>query len=127
MVGAHTVGAPDGGPGIPGTGWSVEHGDIRVAHFVGLHAFQALPIVALLLRRRVGDALTMTRTTVIAAASYAGLFGILLWQALRGQSIIRPDAITIELLAAWAAVTVVALILVVMRRPFRATNAVVHR
>jgi hypothetical protein len=87
VAGAHTVGAPDGGPGLPVTGWSTEHGDIRVAHFLGLHALQLLPIVALLLaRRRVNDAIRV-RLTIAAAASYAGLFAILLSGALRGQPI----------------------------------------
>jgi hypothetical protein len=102
VAGAHTVGAPDGGPGLPGTGWSTEHGDLRIPHFLGLHALQALPIVALLLsRRRLGDRVRV-RLTVVAAASYLSLFGILLAQALRGQSVLAPDATTIALLAVWA-------------------------
>ena len=92
IAGAHTVGAPDGGPGLAGTGWSTEHGDLRVPHFLGLHALQALPIVALVLaRRKLSDAIRV-RLVVIAAVSYGALFGILLMQALRGQSLLMPDA-----------------------------------
>jgi hypothetical protein len=105
VAGAHSVGGPDGGPGLPGTGWSTEHGDLRVAHFLGLHALQALPIVALVLaRRRVSD-LVRLRLTITAAASYLALFGILLSQALRGQPVLAPDALTIALLSVWAFVT----------------------
>lgn len=82
IAGAHTVGAADGGPGLPGTGWSTQHGDLRVPHFVGLHALQVLPFFAFVLRRR-SDAIRV-RLTVAAAAAYTALFVFLLVQALRG-------------------------------------------
>ena len=108
VSGAHTVGAPDGGPGLPGTGWSTRHGDLRIAHFVGLHALQALPVVALVLKRRgAGDA-GRTRLVRAAAFSYAALFVILLTQALRGQPVVAADAVTIALVAAWALATAAA-------------------
>jgi hypothetical protein len=117
VAGAHTVGAPDGGPGIPGTGWSREHGDLRVPHFVGLHALQVLPIVALLVRRRVHSEPARVRLTMVAAASFASLFAILLWQALRGQPIVAPDATTIVALGAWAVLTATAARIVAGRLP----------
>jgi hypothetical protein len=108
MAGAHTVGAPDGGPGLPGTGWSTTHGDLRVAHFVGLHALQILPIVAFVLwRRRLADRVRV-RLTLTAAASYAALFVLLLSQALRGQSLLAPDALTLTLASIWALATATA-------------------
>ena len=107
VAGAHTVGAPDGGPGLPGTGWSREHGDLRVPHFLGLHGMQFVPLMALLLggvqsRRR------RQRLVIVGGASYGAMFGILLSQALRGQSATAPDSLTLALLAGWAAVTVAA-------------------
>jgi hypothetical protein len=105
VAGAHTVGAPDGGPGLPGTRWSVEHGDLRVPHFVGLHALQVLPLIALALGRRKTTETRRAQLVIIGAISYALLFALLLCQALGGQSVIHPDAGTGAALAVWAILT----------------------
>ena len=105
VAGAHSVGGVDGGPGLPITGWSREHGDVRVPHFIGLHAIQALAIIAMGLRRwRLPDAIRI-RAIMAIAASYAALFVLLLTQALRGQSIVAPDMTTLAVLVSWGLVT----------------------
>jgi hypothetical protein len=107
VIGAHTVGAPDGGPAMPGTGWSTEHGDLRIPHFVGLHALQVLALIAFVLRRRRLPADDRVRLSLTAAGSYFALFAILLTQALRGQPVLNPDGLTMEILGAWALVTAI--------------------
>ena len=108
IAGAHTVGAPDGGRGLPGTGWSLDHGDLRIPHFIGLHAIQALPLFALAIRRRRSTETGRVRLIFVAASSYVALFALLLWQALRGHALVQPDGATIIALTAWAILTAVA-------------------
>jgi hypothetical protein len=105
IAGAHTVGGPDGGPGLTGTGWSLEHGDLRVPHFVGLHALQMLAIVLAGLRRRSWSEPARVRAVFVASGALAGLFAILLTQALRGQSFAAPDGATMAALLVWALAT----------------------
>ena len=118
IAGAHTVGLSDGGPGLPLLGWSTLTGDLRIPHFVGMHAMQVIPIVALLLElgsRRVSalrDSRTRLGILVVIAALYLGVIAVLTVQALSGESIVHPDAAiatvsTVLFLAAAAACAVI--------------------
>ena len=126
VAGAHTVGGPDGGPGLPGTGWSLEHGDIRVAHFIGLHAMQVLPVLALLVTSRRWPELRRIRVVWAMSAGYVSLFALLLWQALRGQSVTAPDATTLTAMGLWAVLTVSALAIAGARRESAGVHAVIY-
>ena len=116
MIGAHTVGTPDGGPGLPLLGWSTTHGDLRIAHFVGLHGLQVIPLLGLFLMLRREAWLTERHKLLLVisgAAGYLSLVVLLTWQALREQSIIAPDALTIIAFILIAATTLVAIAAVV--------------
>ncbi|WNG33448.1 hypothetical protein F0U61_07325 [Archangium violaceum] len=91
--GAHTFGGKDGGPGLPLVGWSTTVGDMRPAHFLGLHGMQVLPVLAVLLARR--RALSESRRLAVvraAGVAYLGLTGVLALQALRGLPLLQWDA-----------------------------------
>ena len=118
IVGAHVVGVVDGGSGLPVVGWSTEGGDLRVAHFIGLHALQALPLLGIALVQFGPSWLSMrdrSRLIGIAGASWVALTILLAWQALRGQSVIAPDGLTLMALAALAAITAGSSVAVVLR------------
>ncbi|WBA43695.1 hypothetical protein [Hymenobacter canadensis] len=78
----HTVGAPDGGPGLPGLGWSTRAGDLRTAHFLGLHSLQALPLLGWWMSRHLPRRAALL--TWLGAAAYAGLVVLLFALALQG-------------------------------------------
>ncbi len=111
----HSVGVPDGGPGLPLVGWSTTGGDLRIGHFIGLHALQALPLLALLLGGRL-DQLTRIRLLLVGGLAYGTLTLLSTWPALRGQPLLRPDALTLAAWAALAAATAIAAVVVLARR-----------
>jgi hypothetical protein len=92
IAGAHTVGAPDGGPGMPITKWSLNNGDLRVPHFIGMHALQWLPLLVLAIRfRRRERNDGFERVAVYGASTVSAvLFLAVLVQALRGLPLLSP-------------------------------------
>ncbi|MFD9602241.1 hypothetical protein [Streptomyces sp. NPDC059970] len=113
VIGAHSVGVPDGGPSMPFTGWSTTGGDLRIPHFVGMHALQLLPLFLLALVAlaprfpRLRDPRVRLRLVLVASGAYAAVVALVTWQALRGQPLIHPDGATLVAAALITAATAV--------------------
>lgn len=79
---SHTVGAPDGGPGLPIFNWSSQYGDLRVAHFIGIHSLQIIPLFGYYIAKT-------NRSVQIFTAAYLIVTVFLLVQAFRGMPLLQ--------------------------------------
>ena len=92
----HGVGVANDAPGLPLLNWSITGGDLRVAHFIGLHALQVVPLAGYMLSR--WETLT-PRESVIAISSvgtlYSGITLVTFIQAILGHPLVT------SLIAPW--------------------------
>jgi hypothetical protein len=89
MIGqsAHNIGVPDGGEGLPVTNWSTTGGDLRVMHFLGIHAIQILPLMVFFLHKinLFNNQKQLTIASILLGVCYLGVTFFLYHQAMQGQ------------------------------------------
>ena len=88
--GSHTVGTADGGPGLPFVNWSVIAGDLRIAHFIAIHAIQIVPLFAYVLSQMAPIPAVKHRRMAIAALALvvSAAVGATFIQAAMGRPLI---------------------------------------
>jgi hypothetical protein len=86
---SHTIGGEDGGAGIPILNWSTKYGDPRIAHFIGMHALQILPILSFYFLK--------DKKFIFAMAILYGFLAVFtLMQALKGKPFFKSKQEIIE-------------------------------
>lgn len=98
--GGHTFGAADGGPGIALLGWSTIAGDLRVAHFFGMHALQIFSLISILFLGLDGKKAVAPISRLPLRFLGIAILGITLTmnlQALNGESIFKTTSFFLSL------------------------------
>ena len=93
---SHSVGGPDGGPGLPMLNWNTQHGDCGRRCACLARAGQILPLAGFLVSRFCGPRAPVPVQLATFAACvlvYATVTGLLLGGALEGRPLIHQTVV----------------------------------
>jgi len=86
---SHNVGVTDGGVGMPLVNWSLKGGDLRIAHFLGIHAIQIIPLFSFLLMKKYKKSSRLVFTASgLFGILYIGMMALTFYQAKQGMPLI---------------------------------------
>ena len=83
----HTIGASDGGKGLWFFNWSTIFGDLRVAHFFGIHSLQIIPTYAYLVSK-LSNTNNAIKSVWLFAIIYLFFIVFTIYQAISGNPFI---------------------------------------
>ncbi|WP_336326559.1 hypothetical protein [Halovenus sp. HT40] len=90
VYGSHSVGVAPDSAGLPLLNWHYEGGDLRIAHFIGLHGLQILPLAGYLGARRTDRTRRALTIVGVVALLYGGLTAVTFVRAMLGLPFLAP-------------------------------------
>ena len=116
VYGSHSVGVAPDSAGLPLLNWHYDGGDLRIAHFLGLHGLQVLPLAGYLAARRTDTTRRALAIVGVVALLYGGLTAVTFVRAMLGLPFLAPVPTAPALGGLGAAVLAACCGLVVIKR-----------
>ena len=88
-INTHNVGGETGQAGLPFLNWSTLFGDVRVAHFFGIHSLQLIPLFGYMMSSSVKDESKAKTFIWIGTLFYLSFVCFTMYQALNGLPFIK--------------------------------------
>lgn len=90
VINSHNVGGEIGGKGLPLINWSTIFGDLRVAHFFGIHSLQIIPLIGYFVSRNETDESKNSKMVWLFSLIYLGFVCFTALQAIKGLPFFTP-------------------------------------
>lgn len=88
-INSHNVGGEIGKAGLPLINWSTLFGDLRVAHFFGIHSLQLIPLIGYYLSKNISDEAKASKIIWIISILYFSFVCFTAFQAIQGLPFVK--------------------------------------